>query len=253
VNGDVVLFEKQDLTDNEWDWMVNSGHSSNSAGDGVLFKVVVVNSTTFYLKELIHNPHNNLTCRHIHSLNKSVHGIVIGCGEVYPEGWIILHNYFHSDSFARLMPWDTFNFIRLTSTNIAAQRPLGFILKNDGTYLIGMDNESTDIGNITLPDGRTGTGIRKSSTGVYKGNITNIDDLGQAECILESNEVCYFFQEINGVILFIGQLGEMGISTDGGETWIRWKINVPVGSLSRLGGAMNDRMFMVQNYLFHVK
>ena len=254
VSGDIIIFEKQSGSSaNDWDWLVNSGHNANSAGDGLIFKVVVINSTSFTLKQEIHNPHNNLTCRHIHSLNKSVHGIVIGCGEVYPRGWIILHNYVYSDSFARLMPWDAFNFIRLTSTNIAAQRPLGFILKNDGTYLIGMDNEYTDIGNIALPDGRTGTGIKKSSTGVYKANITNVDDLGQAECVLESNEVAYFFQEINGVILFIGQLGEMGISSDGGETWIRWKINVPAGSLSRFqGGAMNDRMFMVQELYFFI-
>lgn len=254
VSGDVILFEKQSgAAVNDWDWLVNSGHNANSAGDGLIFKIVVVNSTSFTLKQAIHNPHNNLACRHIHSLNKGVHGIVVGCGEVYPEGWIVLHNYYQSDSFARLMPWDTFNFIRLTSTNVAAQRPLGFILKHDGEYLIGMDNESTDIGNITLPDGRTGSGIRKTSTGVYKGTISTIDNLASAECVLESNEVCYFFQEINGVILFIGQLGEIGISSDGGETWIRWKINVPVGSLSRFSGAMNDRMFMVQNYIFHLK
>jgi hypothetical protein len=252
VSGDIILFEKQSGADsNEWDWLVNSGHNSNSAGDGLIFKVVVVNSTSFTLKQEIHNPHNNLTCRHIHSLNKSPHGITIGCGETYPNGWILLHNYFASDSFYTLLPWDTFNYIRLTSSNVAAQRPLGFLLKHDGTYLIGMDNESTNIGNIALPTGRTGDGIRKSSTGVYKGNITNVDDLGQAECVLESNEVAYFFQEINGVILFIGQLGEMGISSDGGETWIRWKIDV--NGLSRFSGAMNDRMFMVQNHLFHVK
>ena len=254
VSGDVIIFEKQSgAATNDWDWLVNSGHNANSAGDGLIFKVVLISSTSFTLKQEIHNPHNNLACRHIHSLNKSVHGIVIGCGEMYPQGWILLHDYFASDSFYRLMPWDTFNYIRLTSSNVAAQRPLGFLLKHDGTYLIGMDNESTNIGNIALPDGRTGDGIRKSSTGVYKGNITNVDDLGQAECVLESNEVAYFFKEINGVILFIGQMGEMGISSDGGETWIRWKINVLTDALSRFGGAMNDRMFMVQNYIFHLK
>jgi len=253
VSGDIILFEKQSgAASNEWDWLVNSGHNSNSAGDGLIFKVVVVNSTSFTLKQEIHNPHNNLACRHIHSLNKSPHGITIGCGEIYPEGWILLHNYFASDAFYRLLPWDTFNYIRLTSSNVAAQRPLGFLLKHDGAYLIGMDNESTNIGNIALPTGRTGDGIRKSSTGVYKGNIANVDDLGQAECILESNEVAYFFQEINGVIVFVGQLGELGISTDNGSKWFRWKLET-TSALSRFAGAMSDKMFMINNHIFHLK
>lgn len=254
VSGDVIIFEKQSGgASNTWDWMVNSGHTGNSAGDGMIFKVVVINSTSLTLKQVIHNPHNNLACRHIHSLNKSPHGVIIGCGEIYPEGWILLHNYVESDNYARLLPWDTFEFIRLNSTNTSAERPLGFLLKHDGTYIIGMDNESTNVGNITLPEGRNDTAIKKSSAGVYKAPISKIDNLGEAECILETSEVAYFFQEIAGVLVFVGQRGHLAISYDSGKNWFQWKLEVPGSALSRYSGLMSDRIFMIQNHIFHLK
>lgn len=253
VSGEVIIFTKQGgAAANNWDWLVNTGHGANTAGDGMLFRVAYVNATSFTLKQNIHNPNNNLTARHIHCLNKGPHGIAIGCGETYPQGWIILHEYNQADSFMRLYPWDTFKFTRLTSSPQAVQRPLGFILRHDGTFLVGMDNESTGIGYLALPTGRSGNGVRKSSVGVFKGSLTGIDSLSNAVAFLDTSEVAYFFQEISGVIVFVGQQGHIAISQDYGQTWVQWKQNLP-SALQNFGGQMYDRMFLINNYLFHIK
>ena len=85
-DGDSILFEKQDVVVNEWDWIVNTGHTGLSAGDGVLFKAKVIDTTSFRLMECVYNPHNNLRIRHIHSINRCKDGYTIGCGETYPHG-----------------------------------------------------------------------------------------------------------------------------------------------------------------------
>ena len=141
--GDVILFEKQNGTSNEWDWIINTGHTPLLAGDGVIFKAQVIDTTSFRLMECVYNPNNNLNVRHIHSINRCKDGYTIGTGETYPQGgWILYLSVRESDSYARLYPWDDLQFIRLNSTSLSIQRPLGVIIKQDAdnTVYIGVDN-----------------------------------------------------------------------------------------------------------------
>lgn len=249
---DIILFTKQSAGENEWDWIVNTGHNALSAGDGVLFKVELLTATSFRLKECVYNPHNNLNIRHIHSINRYKDGYMVGTGEAYPAGWIISIPVIQSDSFARLYPYDDMKFIRINSTSKSIQRPLGVILKQDvdNSIIIGVDNEFTDVGSATLPDGRTDS-VKRSSQGVWKGPLANADSQQNFECIFESQEVAYFFKEINGVMIYIGQQGHVGVSLDDGKTWSQCHINA--GDVSRYGGQSTDGYICVSNFLFKSK
>ena len=251
--GDIVLFEKQiSAPSNEWDWIVNTGHSNSSAGDGVIFKAKVIDATSFRLMECVYNPHNNLNVRHIHSINRCKDGYAIGAGEAYPQGWILWMPVRESDSFMRLYPWDNLQFIRLTSTVQSIQRPLGVILKQDAdnTVYIGVDNEYTELGNVAMPAGRTDT-FKRSSNGVWKGKLTDVDSQAAFECVFQSDEVCYFFKEVRGTMIYIGQQGHVGISSDGGNTWSECHLNTE--DVSRFGGISNKGEIIVDNFIFKAK
>lgn len=250
--GDVILFEKQNGTSNEWDWIVNTGHTALSAGDGVIFKAQPIDSTSFRLMECVYNPHNNLSIRHIHSINRCKDGYTIGTGETYPQGWILFLSVRESDSFNRLFPWDDLQFVRLNSTNLSIQRPLGVIIKQDAdnTVFIGVDNEKTELGNVTMPEGRTDT-FKRSSNGVWKGKLTDVDSQAAFECVFQSDEVCYFFKEVRGTMIYIGQQGHVGISSDGGNTWSECHLNT--GDVSRFGGISNNGEIIVENFIFKAK
>lgn len=214
--GDIILFEKQSgALANQWDWIINDDHTAMSC-TGIVFKVQQIDATSFRLMEEIHNSDNNLTCRHIHSLNRGKDHLVIGCGETYPHGWIIYVPIRESDSFARKYPWDKFDFIRLTSTQQSIQRPLGVVIgqDTDNTVFIGVDNELTDLGDVALPAGRTGT-FKRSSQGVFRGKMIDADDSSKFDCVFETREVAYFFKKINGFYIYIGQQGHIGVSKSG--------------------------------------
>jgi len=259
VNGDVIVFELVG-TNSDWDWLKSTGHSTTSAGDGVLFKVKNVTSTTFTLTAEVHNPENNLVVRHIHSINQCKDGFVIGSGETYPQGWILWMKMIESDSYAVRQPWDTHEFIRLNSTSTSVQRPLGMLLKTDGTVYVGVDNEYTSIVTVELPSGRTDT-FARGSQGVYKGKLSDFDDQSKFENIFESKEVAYFFKEILGVMIYSGQRGHLALSFDKGETWIETKVPKSIlllagagaGVLSHYVGTTQSREICLGNVIIKLK
>lgn len=251
-NGDVICFEKQDGVVNEWDWIVNTGHTAMSAGIGMYFKVSDVTANDFRLRENVQNPHNNLLCRHIHSVNRAKDGYVIGTGEAYPSGgWVLFLSVTASDSFVRHFPWDDMNFVRLNSLPTSMQRPLGMVLSQeaDNMVYIGVDNESTDLGNVPMPAGRTDT-FKRSSNGVFKGKLIDFDDASKYECILESPEVCYFFKEIHGVMIWGGQQGHIAVSTDRGKSWTHYQYS---GIILNYGGYTSEGLITIDNLLFRIK
>lgn len=225
VDGDIIVFDNIASPNLDWDWIINDSYTSMSGGNGVIFKVDVTNSTTFILKAAVHNPNNNLYVRHIHSINQIKDGYIIGTGETYPQGWILFFQMIQSDSYAVKRVFDTHTFIRLNSTPTSVQRPLGIVMYSDkdNSILVGVDNESTDLGSVTMPDGRVDT-FSRGSQGVYRGKLSQFDNQADFECILESKEVCYFFKEILGVLIYAGQRGHVAISFDKGTSWVEAKI-----------------------------
>lgn len=252
-DGDSIIFidnPSSGGTSSDFDWMRNDSHSLSDAGNGILFKINYINSTSFSLKEFIHNPYNNLSALHIHSINSNKDGFVIATGETYPDGWILYCPIIESDAFALKRGFDDMNFYRLNSSADSAQRPLGIVLKDDSltdpTLIFASDNETTTRNNLTIPD-RT-LSIVRSSTGVYSGKLSEIDDFSKFNCIYETNQVCYFFKEILDTYIFIGQLGELALSFDKGITWQRINIGDRYENFSgidSLGRILINRLLII--------
>ena len=65
----------------DWDWMRNDSANDTLGGNGVLFKVEVVDATTFKLHDYVHSANNNIPCRHVHGINRIRDGFTIVTGE----------------------------------------------------------------------------------------------------------------------------------------------------------------------------
>ena len=258
-NGEVIAIVKNTNASSDWDWLVNDSFNALSCGNGVIFSVRVIDNSTLELCNNYANPHNNLSVRHIHSINRCKDGYTIGTGEFYPEGWILYLPVFQSDSFARKYPWDTMEFVRLNSTRHSIQRPLGVELAqdSDNTVTVGIDNEFTPIDNAELPEGRIES-IRRSSNGLWRGKLVDFDDQNKFSCIFQSDEVCYFYRNIWGIDIYIGQQGHIGVSSDGGSHWTEARTidnepvcagGIPQGSFD----VVNGGYIVIDNYIFKNK
>ena len=206
----------------DWDWMRNETTSATSGGNGVLFKVQVLSPTTFSLYEHVHSAQNALYCRHIHHINRVKDGWIMGTGEEYPGGWTFFIKMQEADIYSVVNAWDARSITRLTSTSTSIQRTLGIVLRDDATQtvLAAMDSATVPRGTTALPTGRTDT-ISRNSTGVYRGTLANIDDLATFIPVFEAEQPAYYLKEKSGMLMCIGQRGELGVSFDGGSTWDR--------------------------------
>lgn len=204
----------------DWDWLKNDSITTSSGGNGTMFKVVWQSTTEFLLREYIHNPFNNLSCRHIHCINRIKDGFTLGCGEVYPEGWMFYIPMHSADTFGVIRAEQDLPLIRLNSSENSLRRPLGFMLLDDkdDTVIFGSDDSFLIRPNLSLPEGRTDV-ITRNSTGVYKGKLADFDDFTKYECILEATEPAYIFKEKLGVWIFGGSRGEALLSFDRGKSW----------------------------------
>jgi hypothetical protein len=222
--GDLIVVKQNNIS-SVYNFLCNTNINTLNGGNGKIWKVEVIDPTSLYLYEYLGNPDSNLPVRHIHAINKIKDGYIISTGEDYPEGWIVYLQIKLSDTYSIVNAWDNFNFIRLNSTNKSIQRTLGTIMIDDSdqTIVFGSD-EALINGQAYSIDGRT-TNITRSSTGVYKGKLADIDDFSKFTCIYEAKQVAYFFKEINGMWIFAGQQGELAISVDKGLTWRTFNIS----------------------------
>lgn len=241
-----------------FDFLVNNTADENSGGNGVLLRITNVTTNTFDIELDVHNPDNNLSCRHIHALNKCKDGVSISCGEAYPNGWIMYVPIHEADAYSNLnIAKLKKEWVRLTSTSISFARPLGVLVKqeSDGTYCyIGADTSDLDMGNVELAEGRTAT-IQHNSCGVWKCKIDNLDAAANGELIYDAIETCFGFQEIGGAWIFTGQYGNLAISYDKGATWTR--IQLPPKhrgqALAHFSGTTYDKKVAIDNILIQLK
>lgn len=223
--GDLIVIKQNDNIASQFNFLCNTNINVFNGGNGKIWKIEVIDPTSIYLYEYLGNPDSNLPVRHIHAINKIKDGYIISTGETYPQGWIVYLQIKLSDTYSIVSAWDNFNFIRLNSSNKSIQRTLGTIMMDDSdqTVVFGSD-EATINGQAYNIDGRTTT-ITRSSTGVYKGRLADIDDFSKFTCIYEAKQVAYFFKEINDMWIFAGQQGELAISVDKGLTWRTFNIS----------------------------
>ncbi len=215
-------------TRNNW-WMINNTYSDSSSGTGVLFKIKTIDEYKIELFEFVSSPDNNITCRHIHHINRVKDGWILGTGETYPNSWVIYIQIKKSDTYSSVDASDEFSIFRLNGSEKSIQRTMGVILKDDFTqniFYASDHDDLNDLPNILFP-GRT-VAFSRGNTGVYFGKITDIDNRDKFQCVLDATEPCFYFQKLGNALVFCGQRGEFCISFDEGKHWHKERLAIPI-------------------------
>ena len=197
--------------DSRLKWLLNPEISNSSAGNSILFKVLVLDDYSFALYELVSAADNNIPCRHVHHINPIKDGWLIGTGEIYPNSWLLYIQLKERDTFAKVSAADELLTIRLNYSKDSIQRSMGLIMYDDeeNTLLYASDHDT-----LTRPafiKDNQGNHISRNSTGVFRGKLKDINDYSNFHCVFESNEPCYYFQKLSDMIVFSGQRGHLGL------------------------------------------
>lgn len=263
VDNDIVVIELSDgISHNNrtFDWLVNNTTDSNSGGNGVMFRIFNVTATSFDISLEIHNPHNNLHARHIHSINRCKDGVMVGTGEDYPTGgWIIYDSIPMADAYDgyKVDVASKNKWVRINSTGKSFSRPLGVILQqeNTDTYCyVGVDTAHIYMNELTMPSGRSDS-FKHNSCGVWKIKLEDMDNVADKALMLyNSSETCFGLQQILSAMVFVGQYGELAISFDNGNSWSSARMpSANIGqNLCHFSGPTYDRKFSIDNILIQL-
>lgn len=200
---------------------------SNSCGNGRFYAAKVLSSTTFELLQCMGGMDEKINTHHVHSANVSKDGVVISCGEKYPNGWVLYVPIHEIDDFEYKNIWAyKYNnpyIIRLNSSQNAVQRPVGFILNDDSeqSFLFGSDEAHIDRGYVQIT-GRTDV-MKRNSAGVFLGNLVDIDDISKTECVLEMEEASLGIVKKQGFYIVLGMSRKTYISKDA-KDWIEFPL-----------------------------
>lgn len=210
-----------------------SGNTSNPELNclfsGALYKVKKIGNKQFALYEMASRSTTGIACRHIHGINRVKDGWLICTGETFPEGWLLYVQMKASDTWEIADASIPLDFIRLNNSRNSVQRIIGSTLYDDEDSSIIVASDSAIIERKPFYGE-----LSHSSTGIYKGTLSSVDDFSSFKLIHELREVCYFFKEINGVLIACGQRGELAISFDKGESWESNRIEM---ALQHYGGS----------------
>lgn len=204
------------------EFMLNDSANSTNSGTGMFYMVKKLTDTTFELREHIYSPDNNLRVRHIHYANLLKDFISFGTGELYPEGWVMLLEAKEKDasSIVDFMK-DTPLAYRLNSSQTGVQRLCSFWMLDDHptnpTIYFGSDEVNIDRPQLII-EGRTGL-PKRSSAGVFKGKLADIDDMGKFTSVLDIDDSNLYCIDLNGIKIAGFQSDHNAISLDNGNTW----------------------------------
>jgi len=248
-NGDIILLTGT-AQDQNWQALTCDEFTAQGFKQNV-YSVTRLTDDTFQLKTYIGSYDTPLRCRHVHSINESIGGCIVATGETHPDGWFLYIQQKLKDASAVV---DAFNFsknliYRLNSSEEGLQRACGFLMDNasDPNIIFNSDTSSTNLGYLQV-DGRT-TGLpSRSSSGIWRGKLSDIDDWTKFECVADIPEPAIWLYEWNGVILGYYQLGGMAISLDKGLTWQYFSKGSSIFS-----GVFNDRIAIGGGYVFEWK
>lgn len=221
----VTLSSTEDNVENsDIQWMLSANDSITDRSNSLQFKVEVVDEISVRLYELVSSTHPTLPCRHIHHINNTRDGWLIGTGEVYPNSWILYFQMKEADTYSIIHASDYFPLVRMNTSAHSIQRTMGVIMTDEinPQIIYASDHDLSERENVP------GFGFSRNSTGIYKGDIQNINNRNEIYCIFEALEPCFYFQEVNGMYVFIGQRGEIGISTDAQlKKWSKERVSKP--------------------------
>lgn len=203
--------------------LFNNGFNDGYFGNGVFYKVKVIDDITVQLYECVSKSKTNLPARHIHSINRVKNGFLIATGEMYPQGWLMLISLTDSDNWNVYLACDEIPFIRLNSARDSVQRIVGAIMldnKEDHELIYASDCSSMNIKHIEIVDG-----IPTNQMGIYKGKLDDIDDFRKFTLLEEVKEPSFFFKNLDGCYVYCGQRGELALGFDRGKTWRHGKLD----------------------------
>lgn len=235
----------------ELSWMCNAEVNENSAGNGLLFKVDVIDANTVRLYEYVASPDNPISCRHIHHVSRVRDGWIVGTGEIYPNSWLLYIQMKEADTFSVKSADAKFDVYRLNSSEKSVQRTLGVLWQDDedNTFMYASDQDVLENKKMLLPIKERSISFSRNATGIYAGKLENIDDYDKFLPIYETREPAYVFKKIRNVIVFLGQGGEIALSFDEGKSWSSAHIDT---SLFRMVGETYQYQ-VFEDYILKIK
>lgn len=217
--GNIIALQSKSKLPKQVQWMCCETLNESNFEAGVQFKVRVIDEYNFEVFELVSSSIPTLPCRHIHHINTLKDGWIIGTGEIYPNGWLLYMEQRKADTYSIVNAGDSFVISRMNTKHSSVQRTMGMIVKDvlncEVIYASDHDTLERDAINSTSLKN-----ISRGSTGIYVGELKDIDDRNKFKCVYDAMEPCYLFQQIGDLMIFSGQRGELAISTD--SNFLKW-------------------------------
>lgn len=224
-SGNIIALKGNSIIKGE-NALFNNDFDDGNFGNGIFYKVKVIDEVTLQLFECISKSRTTLPAKHIHSINRVKDGFLIATGEMYPQGWIVLASITDSDNWSNNYACDNeIPFIRLNSARDSIQRIVGAILldNEDHEIVFASDCSSMNVEYIEVVDG-----IPTNTMGIYRGKLKDIDDFRDYRLWEEVKEPAFFFKDLDGCYVYCGQRGELALGFDRGKKWRHGKLETPL-------------------------
>ncbi len=193
---------------------------SNSAGNGRFYRAVRLTATTLELRQNIHGVDEKIATHHIHSGNAAKDGVLVACGEKHPQGWIGFIQIPQIDDFDWFNMWtyrQRYPFMpRLNSAEQGTQRAVGILWNDDADQsLIFASDEATITQRTVSIPGRDPAALPyRSTAGVFRIPVADIDDMNSALCLLEMEESSLGIIATQGIYYVVGMSRKTYLSRD---------------------------------------
>lgn len=236
---EIIRFKTDGALDESLQFLVNDTAILNGYGNGKFFAAKKLTDTTFELHEYASANNNNLVCKHIHSINATKDGYIVGTGEEYytsagkyPEShFILIANGTNT---------------KLNSSELGITRTLGCVLLDDLEQTVFHASDSDTAGKeVTYVNGE----LFRGSSGLFKGKLADMNDRSKYTTVLESTGMAFFFQRINGLYIYVSADGYFGISENGTD----FSITVLDQILSNFGGVDQMGRIVVSGAVIYKK
>ena len=208
--------------------LLNNDFADNDFGNGLFYKVKVIDPCKVILFECVSKSKVCLPARHIHSINRVKDGWTLATGEFYPEGWLLMMNVISADNWGEVSVNNDVYFVRLNTGEKSIQRILGATIlpdPNNPQIIYASDCSTIVKDRIQAISGDT---IKLNSIGIYKGKLSDADDFAKFDLLEEVKEPSYFFKELDGCYVFCGQRGELALGFERGKSWKHGRLDAPL-------------------------
>lgn len=236
---EIIRFKTDGSLDASLQFLVNDTATLSDYGNGKFFTAKKLTDTTFELHEYASANDNNLVCKHIHSINATKDGYLVGTGEEYytgPGQYPESHFILIANGVAT----------KLNSSELGITRTLGCVLLDDLDQTVFHASDSDVAGKeVVYVNGE----LFRGSSGLFKGKLADMNDRSKYATVLESTGMAFFFQRINGLYIYASADGYFGISEDANI----FSISILDQVLSNFGGVDSMGRIVVSGAVIYKK